>query len=412
MSLERVVRWRLILGEASQLCLGNPCLSESVLEADAALSWLYDRELAGEERDIRAGAGGGCDGRPGSQAGTDGTGASGEGKPGSEGGRHAGGRRGGRGPSTLTVPQWVNNIHRLFPRETIERMERDAVERYQIHEVVTNREVLKRVQPSLPLLAAVLRLKHLMNPEVLDLARELVRRVVRELMEKLAREIQRTFSGARLRQRSTPLKVSRDLDARRTIHENLRHYSQEEQRIYVERPFFFPRGRKSRLTWQVILLVDQSGSMANSVIHSAVTAACLWGLPSIRTHLCVFDTKVVDLTHEITDPVEVLMKVQLGGGTDIRAAVAYGASLIDTPRRTILVIISDFFEGGDAGALVRTVRSLCQEGTTVLGLAALDREAVPCYDEGLARRLVEAGAEVGAMTPLELAAWIAEKVRS
>jgi len=146
------------------------------------------------------------------------------------------------------------------------------------------------------------------------------------------------------------------------------------------------------------------------VIHSAVTAACLHGLPAIRTHLIAFDTSVVDLTSDVTDPVELLMKVQLGGGTDIAKAVAYGAQLLDNPRRSIVVLITDFYEGGDSFALVRTVRGLCEQGTKVLGLAALDDQATPTYDRELAQRLVDVGAHVAAMTPGELANWIAEKI--
>jgi uncharacterized protein with von Willebrand factor type A (vWA) domain len=160
-----------------------------------------------------------------------------------------------------------------------------------------------------------------------------------------------------------------------------------------------------------VLLVDESGSMLSSVIHSAVTAACLWGLPGVRTHLCIFDTAVVDLTQQVTDPVEILMKVQLGGGTDIGQAVGYAAGLLESPRRSIVVIVSDFFEGASPDLLVARVQSLCQQGTTVLGLAALDEKASPSYDRDLARRLVHVGAHVGAMTPGQLVGWIADKVR-
>lgn len=161
----------------------------------------------------------------------------------------------------------------------------------------------------------------------------------------------------------------------------------------------------------MILLVDQSGSMVSSVIHSAVTAACLWGLPGMKTHLVAFDTNVVDLTQDVTDPVELLMKVQLGGGTDIAKAVQYGAQLIEAPRRAIVVLITDFYEGGSPSALLGTARALVAQGSKVLGLAALDDQAVPAYDRELAQKLVDVGCEVGAMTPGQLAESIAEKVK-
>ena len=163
--------------------------------------------------------------------------------------------------------------------------------------------------------------------------------------------------------------------------------------------------------WQLIILVDESGSMLDSVIYSAVTAAVFWGIKSLRTHLCLFDTSVVDVTAECTDPVETLMKVQLGGGTDIGQAMAYAASLVDNPRRTIVVLITDFFEGAPVQRLLTVTRQLVESGVTVLGLAALDDRAEPSYDRLLAERMVALGAHVGAMTPGELAEWVAGKVR-
>lgn len=369
-----LVRWRLVLGEAAQPQLGCCALGGEEGACDAALSWLYDRDPGLKTRDIM------------------------------------GGRKGGQEAPQLSVADWINQVHTLFPRETIERLEKDAVERFEIDEVVTNPEVLKRVQPNQTLLQAVLKTRHLMNPEVLELARELVRKVVEELMEKLASEVQKSFSGPRRNARSSPFKLSRDLDLERTVRANLKHYDPETRKLYLEKAYFFQRSRRHRAAWQLILLVDQSGSMLGSVIHSAITAACFWSVPMLKTHLAVFSTEVVDLTADCTDPVELLMKVQLGGGTDMARAMDYAAGLVENPRRTIIALITDFFEGGDAPRLVRTVRGLCEQGTTVLGLAALDEGAEPIYDRELAGRLVDVGAHVGAMTPGQLAAWIGERV--
>ncbi|MCK6593480.1 MAG: VWA domain-containing protein, partial [Polyangiaceae bacterium] len=239
---------------------------------------------------------------------------------------------------------------------------------------------------------------------------ELVAKVVRDLITRLARDIRANFTGAKSRRRSA-LKAARNFDAKGTIRQNLATFDHDRNKIIIKRPLFFSRTRRFFEKWQIILLVDESGSMLGSVIHAAVTAACLWGLPGMRTHLCIFDTAVVDLTDSVTDPVEVLMRVQLGGGTDIGGAVAYAASLIEAPRRSIVVLITDFFEGATKDVLVRRVKALCDQGTVVIGLAALDAEANPDFDRDLARRLASAGAHIGAMTPGELAAFIAEKVR-
>jgi Mg-chelatase subunit ChlD len=365
-------RWRLVLG-APAAAMGQ--LGADGTARDAALDWLYGRDGDLEKRDVRRGEG----------------------------------RTGGDGPSALTTVDWLEDINRLFPKETVERLHRDAIERYEITDIVTDPAVLERVEPNPALLKAVLQTKHLMNPEVLRLARRIVEAVVRDLMAKMATEVRAAFTGTRAR-RPSRWKQARDFDVRRTIRANLGHYRPAERRLFIETPHFFSRTRKQVDQWQVILLVDQSGSMVDSVIHSAVTAACLWGLPGVRTHLIAFDTSVVDLTSDVDDPVELLMKVQLGGGTDIAQAVQYAAGLVEQPRRTIVALITDFYEGGSPALLVRSVRDLVEQGTKVLGLAALDQDANPSYDRDMAQRLADVGASVGAMTPGELASFVAEQV--
>lgn len=364
-------RWRLVLGQAGDACMGGAALSEQGAARDAALDWLYERGDELDERDLR--------------------------------------RSAGLGPSALTTVDWLDEVHRLFPKATIERLERDAVERYGIEEVVTDPAVLERIEPNVTLLKAVLRTRHLMNPEVLRLARRIVEEVVRRLMEELATEVRQAFGGTRSRRPSRTPRAA-DFDFRRTIAANLRHYRPDERRLYVEHAHFRARTRRQLDPWQIILVVDQSGSMTGSVIHSAVTAACLWALPGIRTHLIAFDTEVVDLTADVDDPVELLLKVQLGGGTDIARAVAYAAQLVDQPRRAIVAVITDFYEGGDPYRLERTVKGLVEQGTHVLGLAALDEDATPQYDRQLAQRLADVGAHVGAMTPGELAGFLADTI--
>lgn len=369
--LTAVERWRLLLGEAAEGSLQTGLGTGPALGMDRALAWLYGREGSGDTLD----------------------------------------RHGGDAPSQLSVPEWINEIHELFPKETIERLERDAIERYGIDEVVTNPEVLERATPNPALLEAVLRTKHLMNPQVLALARQLVAKVVKELIEKLAKQVQRSFSGSRRRQQLSRQGSWNQFAARETLRRNLKNYDAERRRLIIERPMFYVNHRRTLEPWQILLVVDQSGSMVSSVIHSAVTAACLSGLPGIRTHLIAFDTEIVDLTAQVEDAVEVLMNVQLGGGTHIGKAVSYAADQIDVPRRAIVVIISDFYEGMPEHVLIDTVRSLLAQGTIVLGLAALDDKAEAAYDRELAGKLAELGAHVGAMTPGQLAAWLAEKLK-
>lgn len=364
-------RWRLLLGDPAEKACGS--LSAEAKAADAALDWLYGRDSDRASR---------------------------------------GERSAGLGPSALSTPDWINTIHTLFPKEVIERLEQDAVERYSIDEVVTNLEVLERIEPSESLLRAVLHTKHLMNPEVLAAARKLVAEVVRRIMEKLSTEVRQAFSGSRDRRRRSRMKVARNFDFKQTLAVNLHRYDPERRKLYVERPVFVSRTRRHAEPWDIVLLIDQSGSMVDSVIHSAVMAACLWQLPGMRTRLVAFDTAVVDLTADVSDPVELLMKVQLGGGTDIAKAVGYAQSLIANPARSIVVLVSDFYEGGSPHELVRRVKALVESGAKVLGLAALDSTAEPNYDREMAARLVREGAQIGAMTPGQLAGWLAEKVQA
>ncbi|OBA92307.1 hypothetical protein A5666_01330 [Mycolicibacterium fortuitum] len=367
---EPLQRWRLLLGAAADGALGTPAGEFGA--ADAALEWLYGRDPDRAERGERAG---------------------------------------GQGESTLSVPDWIDAVHTLFPQEVIERVERDAVERFGITEVVTRLDVLERIEPSESLLRAVMQTKHLMNPEVLAAARRMIAEVVRRLLAELDTEVRQAFTGTLDRRRRSPVPIARNFDFRGTVKANLDRWDPQRQRLYLQRPLFSSRTQRHTERWRIVLLVDQSGSMVDSVIHSAVLASCLWQLPGTDTSLAAFDTQVVDLTDELTDPVELLMKVQLGGGTDIAAAVGWAAGQVNSPHRSVVVVISDFYEGGSAQLLVRRVRDLVAGGTTVLGLAALDRHANPAYNHELAGELVAAGAEVAAMTPGELAVWLAEKVR-
>jgi Mg-chelatase subunit ChlD len=354
---QRLLRWRLVLGSGAEEVLGG-LPDEDWAAREEALGYLYDREY-GPGRNVRLQGGG------------------------------AG--QGGLEPSRLTVPEWINAVHQLFPRRTIERIERDALECYGLEEMVTNPDLLRRARPSPTLLKAVLRTKHLMNAQVLDLARSLVRQTVEELMERLARPVQAPFQGAINRRTHSPLRVASNFDARTTVRRNLHRYDPQSGRLVLERPYFSSRVRRDAGRWRLIILVDESGSMLDSVIHAAVRAAIFFGLKGIKTHLCLFDTAVVDVTQDCTDPVQTLMQVQLGGGTDIGQAVAYAASLVDDPWRTIVVLISDFFEGAPQARLLSTVKALVESGVTLLGLAALDESARPRYDRGLAQLLVDLG---------------------
>lgn len=369
-------RWRLILGRASEDGFGGaPAANGQAQELEAALSWLYDRQAEGDtQRSVARGGG------PGS------------------------------GPEhPLDVPDWINAIHKLFPKEAIERLESDALERYGILEVVTRPEALATVTPSISLAEAILRCKSNMDATVLDAARKLVAKIVEDLQKKLCDEIEHRLGATPFRHRRSRFRVAKNLDALRTIRKNLQNYDRENRRLVIERPEFFARVRRFGPKHQIVIVVDQSGSMARNIIHAAIVASVLWKLPATKTHLVVYDTEVVDLTPYVDDPVELLLRVQLGGGTDGAKALQYASQLIDTPHRTILLWITDFEDRPDA--LAREVRSLVGEGVTVFGAASLDDQVRGAYDHGVAQVVADAGAFVAATTPGKLVAWLVEKMR-
>jgi Mg-chelatase subunit ChlD len=346
---------------------------------ERALDYLYGREYAG--RGVRRGSGPGSD--------------------------DSGARSAGLEESVLAIPDWLRDVRELFPRETVEVLERHALDRYGMTELVTDEEVLRTLEPSYELLKAVLSFRHLMEPKVLEVARQIVRHVVEELRRKLAKEVRQVLWGRLNRQRRSRLKVSKNLDFHRTIRDNLKHYDPEGKRLVLQSLHFIARVER-HMPWHIIMAVDCSGSMMDSVIHSAVMAGIFNGLPAVRVSLVAFDTAVVDLTDQVDDPVEVLMSVHLGGGTDIAGALGYCETLVRSPQRTILVLVTDFLEGGSPDRMVAAIKRMREAGARVLGLAALDAEANPAYDRQMAERCVAAGAEVAALTPRRLAEWMAK----
>lgn len=313
-------------------------------------------------------------------------------------------------PSQLNVPTWINEIRDLFPKETVEVVEKHALNRYGMDELVTDPEVLAKLEPNMDLLKTVLTFKNMMDGKVLQVVRRIIREVVEEIKRKLENEIKQALAGKLNRTQHSPLKVAQNLDWRGTMRANLKHYDPDRQQLMVQQVKFFSRIER-RVSWRIILCIDQSGSMADSVIHSAVMAGILAGLPLLSVNIVIFDTSVVDLSEHASDPVEVLMSVQLGGGTDIGQAMSYCERLIESPQRTVLVLISDFAEGASPFKLINTCRRMKEAGVVLLGLASLeDQGADPYYDLQMAERLADAGMEIAALTPKRLAQWLAKVI--
>jgi len=372
-------RWRLVLGRYAQDRL-PPARDARGPRYEAALDYLYGREYAGR---------------------------GGRGDEDGEGGTPPEPQPGSLDPSAPSVVDWLGEVRELFPRETVETIERHALDRYGLTELVSDPQVLARIEPSEELLKTLLSLKRHLDPSVLGEVRRVVRAVVEDLRRRLEQEVRAALTGRVSQHRHSPHAVAANFDPRGTIRANLRHWDAAGGRLVVERPLFFQRNTR-RIPWEVVLLVDQSGSMVGSVIHSAVMAGILAGLPAYRLRLVVFDTSVVDLTDLATDPVELLMTVQLGGGTDIAQAVEYAAQVVENPARSVVVLVSDFCEGGPPSRLVAAVRRLVEARVTTIGLASLDGTAHPSYDRRMAQDLADVGMPVAALTPGRLAEWLAE----
>jgi Mg-chelatase subunit ChlD len=317
-------------------------------------------------------------------------------------GEDAGGtkRRGGLGASAPRVSRWLGDIREFFPAPVVQVIQRDAFERLGLKAMLMEPEFLATLEADVHLVADLIGLRAAMPAKAKETARQVVRKVVDELMRRLAQQTAQTIRGAVDRARRSSRPRVCDIDWPRTIRANLDKYQPELRTIIPERVIGYRRHSKSRADIEsVILCVDQSGSMATSVVYSSIFAAVMASLPVIDTQLVCFDTAILDLTDELADPVEVLFGVQLGGGTDINAALAYCETKILRPAKTHLVLISDLFEGGNAASMLTRAAALVASGVNLIVLLALSDDGRPGYDANHAGKLAALGCPVFACTP-------------
>lgn len=399
---ERLRRWRLILGPAAEAGADAPDMQAAAdagthahghlrdagdRRRDALLDALYSREYDAREDD-----GEWHDDLERSRRGSGGS------------------RRGGHRSRGLDAPEWLRGVRRLFPARTAEYLQREGLQRYGLVELLVDPEVLARATPDMALVRTLIACRSLLPDAAMGEARRIIRRVTADLEQRLSRDVRARLAPRRLRGVRGGARKLSELDWPHTLRRNLRHYDIDSDALVLRELHFHAR-RQRHLPWELVLLVDQSGSMLDSVIHAAVLASVLCGVRTLRTRLVLFDTRIVDLGEQVQDPAETLLGVQLGGGTDIGAALRYAGACLQQPARSLVVLISDFHEGGDPDVLPHEARRLVAGGARLLGLAALDREARPDYDRDMARRLAACGMPVAAMTPERLADWIAVQMR-
>jgi len=306
-------------------------------------------------------------------------------------------RRGGLGSSAPNVARWLGDIREYFPASVVQIMQRDAIERLDMTRLLMEPEMLESLHPDVHLVADLIALSGSIPAKTRDTARAVVRRVVEDLMAKLSQPTRQAINGAINRAARNRRPKHSDIDWPRTIRANLKHYQPEYRTVVPEIRIGYGRRRQSMR--HIVLCIDQSGSMAASVVYSAIFGAVLATLPAVSTSLVVFDTAVVDLTDQLDDPVDVLFSTRLGGGTDINRAVAYCQSLVRTPHETIFVLISDLFEGGVETEFMKRAATMVASGVQFVTLLALSDEGAPSYNAQLAGQLATLGVPAFACTP-------------
>jgi Mg-chelatase subunit ChlD len=358
---ERLRRWRLLLGGHNNADGTGCTLSGDDLRLDGALSALYDKAGFGS----------------------------------SEGGK--GGKRGGLGKSAPNVARWLGDIREFFPSSVVSVMQRDAIERLNLQSLLLEPETMENLEPDVELAVNLVALKDVMPKKAKETARVVVNRIVEELKRKLETPMRQAVMGSLNRAIRNRRPKHNEIDWNRTIRANLKHYQQKERTIIPEQRIGF--GRKKSSLRDIVLCLDQSGSMGQSVVYSGVFGAVLASLPAVSTRLVVFDTAVVDLTAQLSDPVDLLFGVQLGGGTDINLALGFCQSLIQRPEETILVLVSDLYEGGNQREMLARAQALVSSGVQMIALLALADDGAPSYDHTVAAVLASMGVPSFACTP-------------
>ena len=332
-------------------------------------------------------------------------------------------RRGGLGSSAPKVSRWLGDIREFFPQTVVQVIQRDAIKRLNITSLLTEKEMLETVVPDVHLVATLMPLSRVIPEKNKEMARQVVRKVVDELLRKLSAPTQQAVTGALNRSARRRNPRYNEIDWKTTITKNLKNYQPEYKTIIPEVRIGY--GRKRKAMKDIILCLDQSGSMGTSVIYSGIFGSVLASIPAVNTRMVVFDTAVVDLTDDLQDPVDLLFGVQLGGGTDIARALTYCQGVITRPQDTVLVLVTDLYEGGDPREMRKKFVSLVNSGVQLIVLPALNDDGAPSYDRDHAEFLANIGVPTFACTPdkfpdlmaaalskQDIGMWVSQNVKS
>ena len=358
---ERIARWRLILGSESQNTfdnMGGASLSEEQFLMDQALAAIY--------------------GGPGESFG----GA-------------------GKGPSSPHISKWLGDLRTLFDREIVAVVQNDAIERKGLKQLLLEPELLENLEPDMNLASTLLMLKDQIPKKSKESARKFIRRIVEDINKMLENDVRRAITAALNKRAHSPLLSAAAIDFPVTIRRNLKNFNPQLGTIVPEKVWFFDRSSRVN-RWNVILDIDQSGSMGQSIMYASVMACILASMSAVQTHVVAFDTQIMDLTPLCQDPVDLLFGFQMGGGTDIAKSIAYCQGLVENPGKTLFFLISDLMEGGNRAALLRRIEEMKESGVTLIVLLAIADGGKPCYDEQTAQRIANMGIPCFACTPEKL----------
>ncbi len=362
---DKIRRWRLILGSESQNRfgqMGDTGLAQEQDLMDRALAAIYNRTESGGFASFGSGA--------------------------------------GQGPSNPQITRWLGDVRSLFGQDLVTVIQADAVNRCGLKQLLFEPELLDHLEPDVNLAATIMILKEQIPKRSKESVRRFIRKIVEEINRLLEQDIRRAVAASINKRRHSPIPSAAALDFKTTIARNLKNYNPALGTIVPEHYYFFDRTSTTAANkWTVILDIDQSGSMGQSVIYSSVMSCILASMASLRTRVVAFDTNIVDLTEKCEDPVDLLFGFQLGGGTNIEQSVAYCEKYVENPAKTLFFLISDLEEGGNRAGLLRRLEEMKGSGVTVICLLALADGGKPYYDGQMAQRIAGLGIPCFACNP-------------
>ena len=351
MITQKLNRWRLILGAESQKRLdgfGGTALSEEEMLMDNALNAIYN-----DSNDTSS---------------------------------NGGGLTAGNGKSNPNIVKWLGDIRSLFDKELVVIIQNDAIERKGLKQLMFEPEILEQMEPDINLASAIMMLKDNIPKRSKESVRVFISKIVEAINKMLENDIRQSVVAALNKRNHSPIPSASALDFKYTINRNLKNYNTDLQTIIPERFWFFDRASKTN-SRTVIVDIDKSGSMGESVIYSSVMSCILASMNSVKTHVVTFDTEIADMTELSDDPVDLLFGINLGGGTDINKSVTYCRQFIESPSKTLFFLISDLCEGGNRAGLLRQIEEMKESGVTVICLLAIADGGAPYYDTNIAQKV-------------------------